>query len=160
MALATFRDIVIDCANPVELAKFWTRVLGYPVIRQDEDEACLDAGDGSFRIWLVRVPEPKTVKNRAHIDVNLQPGASIEQLVELGAEVLHPGRPLGRPRRPRTQRVLRLPTAGGRAGGQRLIGRLPTSLRQQTCRRAPSSAWYDLAGSKAIYSFVVDIMRE
>jgi Glyoxalase-like domain len=90
MALATFRDIVIDCANPVELAKFWTRVLGYPVIRQDEDEACLDAGDGSFRIWLVRVPEPKTVKNRAHIDVNLQPGASIEQLVELGAEVLHP----------------------------------------------------------------------
>src|SRR6266568_4202311 len=65
MALATFRDIVIDCANPVELAKFWTRVLGYPVIRQDEDEACLDAGDGSFRIWLVRVPEPKTVKNRS-----------------------------------------------------------------------------------------------
>ncbi len=116
MALATFRDIVIDCANPVELAKFWTQVLGYPVIRQDEDQACLDAGDGSFRIWLVRVPEPKTVKNRAHIDVNLQPGASIEQLVELGAEVLHPhpGRPLGRPRRPRRQRVLRLPTAGRR----------------------------------------------
>jgi hypothetical protein len=28
MALATFRDIVIDCANPVELANFWTQVLG------------------------------------------------------------------------------------------------------------------------------------
>jgi hypothetical protein len=90
MALATFRDIVIDCANPVELAKFWTQVLGYPVIRQDEEEACLDPGDGSMRIWLVRVREPKTVKNRMHIDVNLRPGTTIEQLVDLGAEVLHP----------------------------------------------------------------------
>ena len=90
MALATFRDIVIDCANPAELANFWTQVLGYPAVHQGEDEACLDPGDGSFRIWLVRVPEPKTVKNRAHIDVNLRPGVTIEQLVELGAEVLHP----------------------------------------------------------------------
>jgi predicted enzyme related to lactoylglutathione lyase len=90
MALATFRDIVIDCANPVELAKFWTQVLGYPVIRQDEEKACLDSGDGSMRIWLVRVPEPKTVKNRTHIDVNLRPGTTIEQLVDLGAEVLRP----------------------------------------------------------------------
>jgi Glyoxalase-like domain len=88
MALATFRDIVIDCADPARLAEFWTQVLGYPVVRQDE--ACLDPGDGSFRIWLVRVPEPKTVKNRAHIDVNLRPRATIEQLVELGAEVLKP----------------------------------------------------------------------
>ena len=90
MALATFRDIVIDCADPGSLARFWTRVLGYPIVRQDEDEACLDPGDGSFRIWLVRVPEPKTVKNRAHIDINLQPDATIEQLVELGAGVLQP----------------------------------------------------------------------
>ncbi len=90
MALATFRDIVIDCADPIRLARFWTQVLGYPVIRQNEDQACLDPGDGSLRIWLVRVPEPKTVKNRAHIDVNLEPGTGIEQLIELGAEVLQP----------------------------------------------------------------------
>lgn len=90
MALATFRDIVIDCADPARLAEFWTQVLGYPISRQDQDEACLDAGDHSFRIWLVRVPEPKTVKNRAHIDVNLRPGVGIDQLVQLGAEVLKP----------------------------------------------------------------------
>jgi predicted enzyme related to lactoylglutathione lyase len=90
LALATFRDIVIDCANPVELAKFWTQVLGYPVTQQDEEGACLERDDGSFRIWLVRVPEPRTVKNRVHIDVNLQPGTTIEQFVALGAEVLHP----------------------------------------------------------------------
>ncbi len=92
MALGTFRDIVIDCADPAELARFWSRVLGYPVIHQGEDEACLRSGDddGSFRVWLVRVPEPKTVKNRVHIDINLEPGTGIERLVELGAEVLHP----------------------------------------------------------------------
>jgi hypothetical protein len=90
MALATFRDIVIDCAEPAKLARFWSEVLGYPPIHQEEWEACLDPGDGSFRIWLVRVPEPRTVKNRVHIDINLRPGVGIEQLVELGAEVLHP----------------------------------------------------------------------
>ena len=90
MALATFRDIVIDCAEPAKLARFWSEVLGYAPIRQDDEAACLEPGDGSFRIWLVRVPEPKTVKNRAHIDINLRPGVGIEQLVELGAEILHP----------------------------------------------------------------------
>lgn len=90
MALATFRDIVIDCDNPVELARFWSEVLGYPIAGQDEDAACLDPGDGSFRLWLVRVPEPKTVKNRVHIDINLQPGTDLDQLVQLGAKVLHP----------------------------------------------------------------------
>lgn len=104
MALATFRDVVIDCANPAELARFWSQVLGYAVIHQGDEEACLDRGDGSFRIWLVRVPEPKTVKNRVHIDINLEPGTGIERLVGLGAEVLHPfgsiPDALGSPRRP------------------------------------------------------------
>lgn len=90
MALATFRDIVIDCADPAELARFWSQVLGWPVIHQDDDEACLRSGDSSFRVWLVRVPEPKTIKNRVHIDVNLEPGTGVERLVELGAEVVHP----------------------------------------------------------------------
>jgi predicted enzyme related to lactoylglutathione lyase len=90
MALATFRDIVIDCADPLRLSRFWSEVLGYPAIHQDADEACLDPGNGLFRLWLVRVPEPKTGKNRVHIDINLDPGTGIERLVELGAEVLHP----------------------------------------------------------------------
>lgn len=90
MALATFRDIVIDCANPPTLAEFWTEVLGYPVVHKDQEKACLDPGDGSFRVWLVQVPEPKAVKNRVHLDINLLPGTTIERLVELGAEVLSP----------------------------------------------------------------------
>jgi hypothetical protein len=92
MAIASFRDIVIDCADPIPLARFWSQVLGYRIGMEGEDgdEARLDPPGDPFRVWLVRVPEPKTVKNRVHIDVNLEPGMDLEQLVQLGAKVLHP----------------------------------------------------------------------
>jgi hypothetical protein len=92
MAIATFRGIVIDWAEPGRLARFWSELLGYAIGSQEEDGsiARLDPPDGTFRIWLVRVPEAKTVKNRVHIDVNLEPGMGLEQLVQLGAKVVHP----------------------------------------------------------------------
>jgi hypothetical protein len=92
MAIATFRDIVIDCADPVTLATFWSEVLGFPVGARDDDgeQVRLDSPDNAFCIWLVRVPEPKTAKNRVHIDVNLAPGMGLEQLEQLGAKVIHP----------------------------------------------------------------------
>ncbi|NEE09287.1 hypothetical protein G3M58_22875, partial [Streptomyces sp. SID7499] len=43
------------------------------------------------RLLFQRVPEPKTVKNRLHIDVHSEPGqrdAQQERLVGLGARVL------------------------------------------------------------------------
>jgi hypothetical protein len=90
MPLATFRDLVIDCAEPARLASFWSELLGYPIGYQGDEETRLDATDGAFRIWLVQVPEAKAVKNRVHIDVNLRPGVGVERLEELGARVLHP----------------------------------------------------------------------
>jgi hypothetical protein len=92
MRIATLRDIVIDCADPVPLAGFWSQVLGYPVRFQADDggQVCLDPPDEPIRLWLVRVPEPKTVKNRVHIDVNLEPSMGLERLERLGAKVLHP----------------------------------------------------------------------
>jgi Glyoxalase-like domain len=92
MAIATFRDIVIDCADPVSLGPFWSEVLGYPMGYQDEggEEVRLDPPGEPFRVWLVRVPEPKVVKNRVHLDINLRPGIGLEQLEQLGAKVLHP----------------------------------------------------------------------
>jgi hypothetical protein len=92
MSIATLRDIVIDCRDPVPLAGFWSQVLGYSVRFQADDggAVCLDPPDGPIRLWLVRVPEPKTVKNRVHIDVNLEPGMGLERLEQFGAKVLHP----------------------------------------------------------------------
>jgi glyoxalase superfamily protein len=84
-------QVVIDCADPTRLAKFWTFALGYVeepppegfssweeflVARKIPESAWNDAGsavdpDGKGpRIFFQRVPEKKVVKNRVHLDVN------------------------------------------------------------------------------------------
>ena len=83
-------QVVIDCANPLELGTFWGAALGYeaqgPPAGFDSWDAALDAAgvpaserDAAFaivdadgrgpRIFFQRVPEPKVVKNRMHLDI-------------------------------------------------------------------------------------------
>ena len=53
------------------------------------------SGPGGRRILFQRVPEPKTVKNRVHLDVFVGPDkveAEMERLVGAGATFLHRGR--------------------------------------------------------------------
>jgi hypothetical protein len=60
----------------------------------------IDSPDGSLVFFLQEVPEPKTVKNRMHVDVRLRDKAHLEQLLRLGATVVseHDGwRPLADP---------------------------------------------------------------
>ncbi|MQY11786.1 hypothetical protein SRB5_19050 [Streptomyces sp. RB5] len=73
------------------LADWWCRAMGY--VRDTdgiEDEPphmpvlIVDPADRGPRIWVNPVPEPKTVKNRMHIDVN----GDTEELVALGATVV------------------------------------------------------------------------
>jgi hypothetical protein len=107
VALTRLRSIVVDCERPSKLAQFWAEVLGYRVRPYDEAEiaklkaagiddiaddpsVAVDAPDGSLNVWFERVPEPKTVKNRVHLDVNLRPGESVEWLVSRGATVVRP----------------------------------------------------------------------
>ena len=62
----------IDCADPVALANFWSGVLGRPVNPgADAENAGIDATDPASgpRLAFHRVPEPKTVKNRLHLDL-------------------------------------------------------------------------------------------
>ena len=62
----------IDCADPVVLARFWSEVLGRPVNPGgDAENAAIDATDPASgpRLAFHKVPEPKTVKNRLHLDV-------------------------------------------------------------------------------------------
>src|ERR671916_2799029 len=88
-------QVVIDCADPARLASFWADALGYKV--QDPPEgftsweafltsigvppeewnsasAVVDPGGAGPRIYFQRVPEPKIVKNRVHVDVNVGGG--------------------------------------------------------------------------------------
>ena len=62
-------QLVIDCAEPERLARFWAAALGY--VPEPPP-----AGRGP-RIWFQVVPEAKTIKNRLHIDVQASGGRQI-----------------------------------------------------------------------------------
>jgi hypothetical protein len=54
----------------------------------DEESICITAPSGGLRIWFNTVPEPKTVKNRVHIDINMPDDAELARLTALGARPL------------------------------------------------------------------------
>jgi predicted enzyme related to lactoylglutathione lyase len=79
----------IDCADPVAVAQFWSDVLGRPVNPgASEDGAAIDASapENGPRLTFHKVPEPKTVKNRLHLDLRTNEfEAESERLISLGA---------------------------------------------------------------------------
>jgi predicted enzyme related to lactoylglutathione lyase len=88
---ASLTEIVIDCHDPERLANFWSAVLDWPLQRTERGELWLSAtGDYDARPFIVFEPvaEPKTVKDRIHIDVSPrgcdQP-EELERLLGLGA---------------------------------------------------------------------------
>jgi hypothetical protein len=116
-------QVTIDSAAPHPLADWWAEALGWE--REPSDEAfirsMIDQGfaseadtmrhngelvwaegaaithptGGAPRVLFQLVPEPKTVKNRVHLDVRVGAdlvAAEVERLVARGATVLHTGR--------------------------------------------------------------------
>lgn len=112
-------QVTIDCANPASLAAFWAEALGY-VVQPPPDgfksweaaltawgvpesefgkaSAIVDPTGAGPRVFFQRVPEPKTAKNRVHLDVGVSDGPSaaaelrrvqirptVDRLVGLGA---------------------------------------------------------------------------
>ncbi|GGF35923.1 VOC family protein [Subtercola lobariae] len=78
-------EVVFDCADPGELAGFWALVLGGQPTRRD-DEWWYIVPPGFSQIAFQRVPEPKSVKNRIHLDVRVDAlGPAIEAAERLGA---------------------------------------------------------------------------
>ena len=113
-------QVTIDCAGPHELADWWAEALGWQVEPQDEAfiRRMVDAGHatesdttrhrgalvwktgaainspepGRPRVLFQLVPEPKTVKNRVHLDVRVgddRREAEVARLVALGATELY-----------------------------------------------------------------------
>ena len=85
--------VAFDCADAAALARFWADVLGRQVAEGATSErAVLLPGDGDGdgsgpRITFNQVPEPKTVKNRLHLDVVSDTfDAETERLLSLGAQ--------------------------------------------------------------------------
>jgi hypothetical protein len=116
-------QVAVDCSDPHVLADWWAEALGWQVEAQDEafiqrmvDEgqaspddtrrhrgalvwnagAALNSPDpGRPRLLFQLVPEPKTVKNRLHLDVRVgaeRQEAEVARLVRLGATELWRGR--------------------------------------------------------------------
>ena len=115
-------QVTMDCADPARLAAFWALALdyvepsppegyriwhdwvvaqGWPEEEWNSANAIEDPDGAGPRIYFQRVPEPKVVKTRVHLDVNVSGGktvpleercrrvnAKVEQLVDQGARVL------------------------------------------------------------------------
>ena len=88
MALATYKDLCLDAAEPQRLGQFWAAALGLELRACGDDsngDQVLVGATDAHTVWVNAVPEPKTVKHRLHLDVNTE---SVGRLVDLGATVL------------------------------------------------------------------------
>jgi hypothetical protein len=114
--MATDVQIVIDSADPHTLADWWAEALGWQVEAQEEafirrmvesgaaseadttthrgalvwrtGAAVTSPDPGRPRVLFQRVPEPKTVKNRVHLDLHVGPERrddEVARLVGMGA---------------------------------------------------------------------------
>lgn len=106
--MASLRDVVVDCVHGGTMATFWDAVLDThhrrPVTDDDlawlaehgfdspDDDPSIpldpDEPDG-IRLWFNTVPEPRTEKNRLHLDVNLRTADEVERILAAGATVVH-----------------------------------------------------------------------
>jgi hypothetical protein len=76
-SVARFKDVCLDANDHQRLARWWCDVLGYEVSPPGAGTArdparpvpITDPGGHGPLIWINPVPEPKTTKNRMHIDV-------------------------------------------------------------------------------------------
>ena len=67
-AIIGITALAIDCTDPSGLAHWWSRLLGGAVERHPEGYATLHTLEG-LALDFLPVPEPKTGKNRLHLDV-------------------------------------------------------------------------------------------
>lgn len=64
------RNVVIDVNYLEDMTAFWQSITGYDVQHKSERDARLvDPAGGAPAIYLQKVPELRTTKNRLHIDV-------------------------------------------------------------------------------------------
>jgi hypothetical protein len=85
--------VAFDCTDAPAVARFWAAVLGRQVAEDSTPErVVLLPGDGDTSgppITFNKVPEPKTVKNRLHLDlISTTFDAETERLLSLGARRL------------------------------------------------------------------------
>jgi hypothetical protein len=123
LTLGVSFQVTFDCTNPDQLAKFWAQAIHYkesdpptgftnwqeflkaqgvPEQEWNSASAIVDPEGTGSRIYFQQVSEPKTVKNRMHLDLNVSGGKKIsmeerkkrifdevDRLIRLGARKLN-----------------------------------------------------------------------
>jgi predicted enzyme related to lactoylglutathione lyase len=83
-----------DCADPRAVAEFWAKALSYEINAPNESggEVLLDDPKGvGPSLGFMKVPEPKMVKNRVHLDLWVTNGSleeEVERLIAAGARAI------------------------------------------------------------------------
>ncbi|MHA3701760.1 VOC family protein [Jatrophihabitans sp. YIM 134969] len=90
MPIARWQDLCVDITAPSGSSPepaFWAEALGLRHVPPDRPgrPGRLVGDQPSQTVWLNPVPEPRTVKNRVHLDVH---AASVEEVEALGARPL------------------------------------------------------------------------
>ena len=97
--MAVRYQLVVDCADPELMVRFWAAALGYEVEppppgfatwddwRRDIGlpesylgtgaDSIIDPAGGGPRIWFHALPDTKTVKNRLHLDIHASGGRDL-----------------------------------------------------------------------------------
>lgn len=88
--------IVIDCADPQSMARFWSEAMDWSLHEVSDDQAALRSTDGvGPYLEFLRTPDVKTVPDRVHLDLLPYPGddkaAEVARLRALGATDLDLG---------------------------------------------------------------------
>lgn len=84
--------VVLDCADADALADFWSSALGFrrgplhpPYVR------LVDPNERWPNLLLQQVPEPKSSKNRMHLDIQVADvDSEVGRLTALGASIVTP----------------------------------------------------------------------
>jgi hypothetical protein len=82
-----WEQVIIDAADPTALGTWWADALGWVIVGEQHDEFEIrETPDRLPGLLFVPVPEPKTVKNRIHLDFRpIDQESEVERLLAHGA---------------------------------------------------------------------------
>ncbi|MCX3290693.1 VOC family protein [Streptomyces sp. NEAU-H22] len=82
-----WEQVMVDSADPEALGRWWAEALGWVVVNDEPDEFEIrPTADRTPGLLFTSVPEPKTIKNRLHLDFRPDDQkAEVARLLALGA---------------------------------------------------------------------------
>ena len=85
----TLHHVVVDTRDLPLLARFWSQALDWKILSERAGEIVIGPDvNAPVGMCFMPVSDPKTVKNRVHLDITTEAGdrdAEIERLLALGA---------------------------------------------------------------------------